>query len=75
MVFNSIIPGQEEDNVRYTAKQGVGIKAGGVKKSVEVVNKLFTKPQKITEMREKCKIIAKPDAARNIVDFIISQIN
>jgi len=74
MVFNSIIPGQEEDNVKYIVKQGVGVKANGIRKSVEVINKLFSKPQKITEMREKCKKISKMHAAENIVNFIVSKI-
>ena len=74
MVFNSIIPGQEEDNVKYTVRQKVGVKAEGVKKSVEVINRLFFKSKKIAEMKKNCIKIAKPSAAKDVVDFVVLNI-
>jgi len=75
MVFSDVIPGQEEDNVKYVAKQGAGIKASGAKKSVEVINDLFLKPEKLTAMKQCCKNISKPKAAEELVDFIVSKIS
>jgi processive 1,2-diacylglycerol beta-glucosyltransferase len=73
MVFSDVIPGQEEDNAKYITKRGAGIKANGVKKSIEVINDLFLKPEKLTEMKQCCKNISKPKAAEELVDFIVSK--
>jgi len=74
MVFNDIIPGQEEDNVNYVARQGAGVKARGVRKSIEVINKLFFHSEKTAEMKRNCVKIAKPSAANDLVDYIVLQI-
>ena len=74
MVFSDVIPGQEEDNVKYATRQGAGIKANSNRKSVEIIGNLFSKPEKIAEMRGCCKKISKPKAAEDLVDFIVSKI-
>ncbi len=73
MIFNDIIPGQEEDNVKYVVSQGAGIKAGNAKKSAEIINKLILKPEALKDMKVNCSKIAKPYAAQDLVDFIVSK--
>lgn len=70
IVFSDIIPGQEEDNVKYAVKNKFGIKALGAKKSIEVINKIFYNKNKLATMKENCKKVARPKAASDIVDFI-----
>lgn len=74
MVFSDVIPGQEEDNVSYAAKRGVGVKAEGAKKAVDTISRLFLRQEKLTAMKENCKKIAKPNAAKDLVDFVVSKI-
>jgi len=74
MVINDIIPGQEEDNVNYAVSHGIGIKADNTKEAINAINKLFLQPEKLTLMKENCKKIAKPNAARDLIDFVISKI-
>ncbi len=73
MVFNDIIPGQEEDNVKYVVKQGAGIKAPGSRRPVEAIIKLFSNSKKLEEMKQNCKKLAKPKASEDLVDFIVSE--
>jgi processive 1,2-diacylglycerol beta-glucosyltransferase len=73
MVINDIIPGQEEDNVNYAQKNGVGIKAESAKDSISAINELLSHPEKLAAMRENCKKIAKPNAASDLADFIVSE--
>jgi len=74
MLFNDIIPGQEEDNVIYAVKQGVGIRTSGSKKSADSINMLLSHPEKLIRMKKNCKKIAKPNAAKELVEFIVSKI-
>jgi len=74
MIFNRIIPGQETDNVNYLVNSGAGVKAVGVKKIVEKAVDLLNHREKLAEMKENCKKIAKPDAASDIADFVASKI-
>ncbi|MFA6190568.1 MAG: glycosyltransferase [Candidatus Staskawiczbacteria bacterium] len=73
MVFNDIIPGQEEDNVKFVVKHVAGVKAGSAKKSIDAINKLLLNSQKLLEMKQNCQKIAKPKAAEDLVDIIISK--
>jgi len=74
MIINDIIPGQEEDNVNYVARHGAGIKSSSTEETIEIVNKLFLHPEKLAAMKENCRRIARPDAAKDIVDFVVSKI-
>jgi processive 1,2-diacylglycerol beta-glucosyltransferase len=74
MVINDIIPGQEEDNVRYAVTHGFGIKTNNPREAIEALNKLFLQPEKLAAMKENCKKIAKPNAAEDMVDFVVSKI-
>lgn len=74
MVFDRVIPGQEEDNSSYASKHGVGIKVNGVKRSIDAINQLFSNSKKLAKMKKNCKKVARPRAAIDLADFIVSKI-
>jgi processive 1,2-diacylglycerol beta-glucosyltransferase len=73
MVINDVIPGQEDDNVKYVVNHGAAIKATNAEEVISVVNDLLLNPEKIATMKENCKKIAKPNAAIDLVDFVVSE--
>ena len=74
MVINDIIPVQEEDNLNYVIAHNAGIDARSIKKSIDSILELSSDPTKLQKMKENCKKIAKPDAPRDLVDFVVSKI-
>lgn len=74
MVINDIIPAQEEDNVDYLIKNKAGIDARSEKSSIDGILKLLFDSSRLQEMKQNCRSIAKPDAAKEIVDFVVSKI-
>jgi len=70
MVINDFIPGQEGDNVKYIVSHGAGIEAKNTKKAIKVIINLMSRPEKIVKMKENCRRIAKPNASRDIADFV-----
>lgn len=75
MLIPDIIPGQEQDNVNYGVENGFAIREKNTKKIIEVILNLFSDKKKLSLMKESCKKLAKPNAAEEIADFIISKIN
>jgi UDP-N-acetylglucosamine:LPS N-acetylglucosamine transferase len=74
MVFSRIIPGQEEDNVEYLVNNEAGIKAVSAEEIVETASDLFNNPEKLAKMKANCIRVSKPNAAKDIVDFIVSKV-
>jgi processive 1,2-diacylglycerol beta-glucosyltransferase len=72
-VLFSPIPGQEEANADFLVREGaaVCIKAqkGEFKKALE---NLFVQNDRLLQMSEMAKKLGKPDAARSIIDYVIS---
>ena len=75
MVISDIIPGQEEDNVNFAITHNFGVRAGSAQKLAKVIAGLFSNKQRILEMKENCRKVAKPEAASEIADFIASKIS
>lgn len=71
MIVNDFIPGQEEDNVKYIVSHGAGIEAKNTKEAIKIIADLMSHPQKIAEMKENCKKIAKPAASKDLADFVV----
>ena len=75
MVVNKFIPGQEEGNLDYLTKNNAGIKAvGGAEDIAKNILDLINNPKKITEMKENCRKLGRPNAANEIVDFVFSKL-
>jgi len=74
MVINDFIPGQEEDNVKYIVERGAGIEAKNTRDAIKIINDLFNSQEKIAIMKKNCEKIAKPDAAKDLADFVALKI-
>ncbi len=70
MIINKVIPGQEEDNVNYLFSNGAAVKADGTDQIIEEIGKLLAAPAKLAAMKKNCKNLAKPRAAKSLVDFV-----
>jgi len=75
MIINDVIPGQEEDNVRYVVLNKAGFKVKNERKCAEIIADLFLDSRKMERLRKNCKKIAKPDAADMLVDFVASKLD
>lgn len=74
MIVNKTTPGQEEDNVNYLINHGAGVKVKDIEGIIGAVADLFNRPDQLANMTENCRKIAKPNAAKDLVDFVVSQI-
>lgn len=70
MVINDFLPGQEEDNVKYIVDNGAGVQAKNTKEAVKIITGLFASPEKIKKMKENCEKISKPNASKDLADFV-----
>ncbi len=73
MVINDFIPGQEEDNVNYLVKNGAGLKVKNTSEAARLITDLLSHPEKLSDMKENCKKLARPKAAEKIIDFIMEK--
>lgn len=61
------VPGQEECNLRCVCAEGAALKLDSADKAAETAETILDNPQKLAELTEKAKKIARPDAAREIL--------
>jgi len=71
MVITKPIPGHEERNATFILENGAGIWVSTADYLVYKVQQLLTKPERIEKMQQAAKRIAKPNAARDIIDAMI----
>jgi len=74
MVINDIIPGQEEDNVNYVVENKIGLRTTNLTETIDILNELFSNPSKLETMKKDCQRLAKPRAAEEVIDFVVSKI-
>lgn len=67
MIVNSFIPGQEENNLAFLEKNGVGIGVKSVAETLEKLESLYRSKETLEGMRAKAKQLGKPSAAADIV--------
>lgn len=65
------IPGQEEENAEFLENHGVGIWIRKNDNPDEIISKLFQSEEKIEEMRENTKKLAKAYSTKNICEMIM----
>lgn len=71
MIITSWLPGQEEGNVEYVIREGVGEVTRDPKKVVEIV-KRFLDPQELKKIRKNIEKVRKPHAVYDIAKLILS---
>lgn len=75
MVLYSRIPGQEEGNVDYVAEKGVGTWAPGPQASAAAVRRWLKDAEGLEEAAEICRQIARPNAAVEIAETLIANLD
>ena len=74
MILANPIPGQEERNVRFLTRHRVAAVAGSTEDLLHAVMDLLRHPKKISAMRQRAKLIARPysawESARLIFDLV-----
>lgn len=73
MVIFSPIPGQEERNSDHLLEEGVAIKCNDLTTIPYKIDLLLDEPARLREMREKALRIARPGAARTIVETLLEK--
>lgn len=74
MIVSSFIPGQEEGNLRFLEKNGVGIGAKGVDETLEKLEGLYRSKDTLEVMRTKAKQLGKPSSASDIVLLVLGSV-
>jgi processive 1,2-diacylglycerol beta-glucosyltransferase len=69
----SPIPGQEERNSDHLLEQGVAIRCNQLTTIAYKIDRLFTEPGRLEQMRANTARIGRPDAAQVIVDTLLAE--
>lgn len=72
MVVFSPIPGQEERNADHLLEEGAAIKCNDLTTLPYKIDLLLDEPARLATMRDRAHRIARPAAARTIVDTILT---
>ena len=71
MIVHSPIPGQEERNADYLMEQGVALKAVDPVGLAYRVGELLGAPERLAQMRERARALARPHAAREVLRIVL----
>ena len=74
MLMNNPIPGQEDRNVEFLLNAGAAMKISRTNPLDEAVYQMFISDEHRALMRENMRLLAKPTAAADLVDFVISNV-
>ena len=65
------IPGQEDNNTVYLIQHGAAIKADEPKKIKEIVEELFSHPEKLKQLSSQALGMSKPEASMDIARLLL----
>ncbi len=71
LVLFDAIPGPEETNAERFAEAGAGVKTRGTEETAQMVLKLLSERQVLSEMAGNIKTLAQPEAAAKIIEMAI----
>jgi len=71
MLVVSPIPGQEERNADALLEAGCALKAVDAAALVFKLKALFQAPERLTDIRRRQRIMAKPNAAKEIIETVV----
>ena len=74
MIVNAPIPGQEEQNANFLLEHGAALKACDLSTLEYRIRHLLAHPDKLQDMRAKARALGKPDAARQLLDILVTRI-
>ncbi len=69
-VFIAPIPGQETENIRFLADQGVGVYAAGAQEILRIVGDFRDHPEELKAAKERVARMSKPYAAQELCDAV-----
>lgn len=76
LIITDALPGQEEGNPKFVEKYNLGIICKDTRKIETVISELIANNlQKLNKIKRSQRIYANPDAAEDIVNFILSMKN
>jgi processive 1,2-diacylglycerol beta-glucosyltransferase len=73
MVIGAPIPGQEERNSDHLLENGAAIKCNDMTIMAYKIDALLGDPDRLRQMRENTRRLARPDAAQTIVDTLLDR--
>jgi processive 1,2-diacylglycerol beta-glucosyltransferase len=73
MVIGAPIPGQEERNSDHLLENGAAIKCNDLTILAHKIDALLGEPDRLRQMRENTRRLARPDAAQTIVDTLLDR--
>jgi processive 1,2-diacylglycerol beta-glucosyltransferase len=71
MLIVNPLPGQEAMNTRYLLNEGVAVKSENPQDTVILLEELLYNRSKAKIMREKARVLSKPDSAVNIAKLVL----
>lgn len=71
MIIINPIPGQEEENAEFLESKGVGIWIRKDSISLDILKSVIDNPEKLHEMKENTKILAKKHSTENICKILL----
>lgn len=72
MVVINPIPGQEEENAEFLEEKGIAVWIKKTDNSKEVIEKLLSDKNKLENMKENTKILAKPNSTSDICKILFN---
>jgi processive 1,2-diacylglycerol beta-glucosyltransferase len=72
LIMINPIPGQEERNVEFMLNNGLAVNVTKTFPIDEALYQLFLYPQKLDNMVSNIKLVGKPNATRDLCDFIVN---
>ena len=70
MVIINPIPGQEEENAEFLESKGIAVWIKKTDNSKEVIESLLQNKEKLQQMKENSKLLAKPNSTKDICDIL-----
>ena len=74
MILIEPIPGQEEANADYVVEQGAALRARSASSLIYKLELLIRDPEKLKGMSRRAKAISHPDAAKKILQAVVSKL-
>lgn len=74
VIVNTFIPGQEENNLMFLEKNGVGVGTKTIAETLDKLEYLFRHKEVLETMRSKAKQLGKPSSAGDIALLVLQTV-
>ena len=73
MVIINPIPGQEEENAEFLENKGIAVWIKKTDNSKDIIENLLNDKDKLQQMKENTKLLAKPNSTKDICDILFNK--